>query len=75
MAFSMKKTIFFWQDDYEQFQKHLSAGRLRTATLLLYLSAKKLFPNVDPDLLYDECWRRTIQIGGTNGKLSTDKAN
>jgi len=75
MAFSLRKTIFFRQDDYEQFQKHLSAGRFRTAALLLYLSAKRLFPEVDPDLLYNECWRRTLQIGDLNAKLSTDRVN
>lgn|GEM_PF-2764321 len=69
MAIRINKSLIFSYDNYEQFQKHLAAGRLRTAALILYLNSKRLFPDLDPDVLYNECWRKTLAL--QLGKIKT----
>lgn len=62
MEFPLKNYSYLPCGEFEEYQKHLGAGRIRTATLILYLRCLKSFPEVDPEILYEECWRRTVQI-------------
>ncbi|NLW56738.1 MAG: hypothetical protein GX050_09055 [Firmicutes bacterium] len=48
--------------DLLKYLSYLHQGRLRTATLLLYLASLKAFPHWNRDRLYDDCYRKTIFI-------------
>lgn len=45
-----------------RFLHYTFQGKLRTATLLLYLACLKLFPAWDRDDLYENCYAKTILI-------------
>lgn len=41
---------------------YLYHGRLRTATLILYLACLKIFPDWNRDKLYEDCYCKTTLI-------------
>ncbi|NLY90254.1 MAG: hypothetical protein GX081_01425 [Firmicutes bacterium] len=45
-----------------RFLHYTFQGKLRTATLLLYLACLKAFPGWDRDELYDKCYAKTVLI-------------
>lgn len=45
-----------------RFLHYTFQGKLRTATLLLYLACRQAFPGWDPDELYKNCYAKTILI-------------
>lgn len=45
-----------------RFLHYTFQGKLRTATLLLYLACLKAFPYWDRDDLYQDCYAKTVLI-------------
>ncbi|NLC52413.1 MAG: hypothetical protein GX770_00395 [Firmicutes bacterium] len=45
-----------------RFLHYAFQGKLRTATLLLYLACRKVFPHWDQQELYEYCYAKTVLI-------------
>lgn len=58
MASLVQRTDF----NLTRFLHYTFDGKLRTATLLLYLACLKAFPHWDRQELYEKCYAKTVLI-------------
>ncbi len=65
MAIRMDTLFHVTDFNIIKFLSYTYQGKLRTATLLLYLACLKAFPEWDRDDLYNTCYAKTILIHKT----------
>lgn len=58
----IEKVLRYTDFNLLRFLHYIFEGKLRTATLLLYLACLKAFPGRDRDELYANCYAKTVLI-------------
>ena len=62
MTIQIENLLRYTDFNLVRFLNYTFQGKLRTATLLLYLACLKAFPNWNREELYENCYAKTILI-------------
>jgi hypothetical protein len=62
MTIQITNLLRYTDFNLTRFLHYTFEGKIRTATLLLYLACLKAFPHWDREALYEDCYAKTILI-------------
>ena len=62
MTIQITNLLRYTDFNLTRFLHYTFEGKIRTATLLLYLACLKAFPHWDREELYEDCYAKTILI-------------